>query len=41
MKCICAKCGAINGGKSKHKPVLAQGFAWCGHCGTKLVRASK
>lgn len=33
----CSKCGAMNSGTSKHRPVEAEGIAWCGHCGTKLV----
>jgi DNA-directed RNA polymerase subunit RPC12/RpoP len=32
----CSKCGAINHGASKHRPVKVEGGAFCGHCGSKL-----
>ncbi|QEA09724.1 hypothetical protein PQC31_gp03 [Pseudomonas phage Iggy] len=35
MKQVCHKCGAINGGASKHRWLVHQGSKWCGHCGTK------
>lgn len=38
---LCSKCGASHARNSKHKPVIAEGKAWCGHCGNKLVRAAK
>jgi predicted SprT family Zn-dependent metalloprotease len=40
MKLICTKCGAINGGQSKHKPFTNEdGKLFCGHCGTKLEQS--
>ena len=32
----CSKCGALHTNQSKHRAVIAEGQAWCGHCGTKL-----
>lgn len=32
----CSKCGALHTRQSKHRAVIAEGKAWCGHCGTKL-----
>lgn len=37
----CRKCGAINYGASKHKPVYANGKVWCGHCGGNLKKDNK
>ncbi|ALA11984.1 hypothetical protein BIZ94_gp004 [Pseudomonas phage vB_PaeM_MAG1] len=34
---VCLKCGAINGGQSKHNVVVALGKKWCGHCGSNLA----
>ncbi|QNR53960.1 hypothetical protein phiK7A1_172 [Pseudomonas phage phiK7A1] len=37
----CSHCGALHTRQSKHTPVIADGFAWCGHCGTKLTLVKK
>lgn len=41
MKNLCAKCGALNGGKSKHKWFIFQGNKCCGHCGSAKKTSSQ
>lgn len=36
----CKKCGAINGGKSKHRWTFVQGKKCCGHCGAVAKRTT-
>ncbi|APD19610.1 hypothetical protein FDH21_gp049 [Pseudomonas phage Zigelbrucke] len=37
VQICCSKCGAINGGNSKHNWMIALGKKWCGHCGSNLA----
>lgn len=34
MQLQCAKCGAINGGNSKHHWAVVRGKKFCGRCGS-------
>jgi hypothetical protein len=38
---LCSKCGASHSKTSKHKPIVREGVAWCGHCGNRLTSYNK